>query len=249
MAENQRKESLEGYFISSDYYIRWFREVRERKTVGEPFLPHPVISHLGNVILEIGVGEGRVVRYVSKHLRHDLYVGLDISADILYNLDAGGCYVELVQADATHLPFRDHAFTGILCIDTSWYIFDKKNLFREVLRVLKKKGSFFSNFADLSNLRVALNCALKKTLNVLMKRRLFRAFLWWISYKLVRLLKVRRYSLNPDWLKGVFVYGATPFYPVRRKDCVKMLINTGFNIKLMIAQGAKFTTLSVKQPG
>ena len=81
MAENQRKESLEGYFISSDYYIRWFREVRERKTVGEPFLPHPVISHLGNVILEIGVSEGRVVRYVSKHLKPGLCVGLDISAD------------------------------------------------------------------------------------------------------------------------------------------------------------------------
>jgi len=114
------------YFVLSNYYRLWIKEVRKKKTVRKPLIPAKV--SLGDLVLEIGVGEGRVMRYIFKISKPRFYVGIDVSSDILRSLKAER-YVELVQADGQHLPFRGQAFTCVLCIATSHYIPDKAGVF------------------------------------------------------------------------------------------------------------------------
>ena len=201
------------YFLASDYHKLWSKEVQEKKTVRKTPLPRSLIPHLGGLILEIGVGEGRVLRYVSEHLKYRVYIGLDISADILCNLIGQEALpVDLVQADGTYLPFRDRSFTGVLCIDTSWYISDKRKLFQEISRVLKEGGCFLCNFQDLS-LRTVLYCLFRKLACPILGSRHLKCGLFKIVHIFVGLLNklgVKSYGFDTDWLRSIFTYGLPP---------------------------------------
>jgi len=235
------------YFVSSNYYRLWAKEVRKKKTIREPSIPTKL--NLGDFLLEIGVGEGRIMRHIFTFSKPRLYVGLDISHDILRFLKANR-YIELVQADGQHLPFRDEAFTCILCIATSHYIPDKARLFSEVCRVLKERGVFLSDFKDFSKPRVVLEYVLRNFFNNLIKHKIFRQLLYQLCANLFKILvkvRPRRYGLDPEWLKSIFTYGATPYYPIRRGDCIGMLARTGLNVKWIVDKNNGFIVLSVRK--
>ena len=59
-------------------------------------------------------------------------------------------------------------------------------------------------------------------------------------------LGLKRYGLDPDWLKSIFTYGVTPYYPIRRKDCIRMLMMAGFDVRWIIGRAGEFIALSVK---
>ena len=70
------------------------------------------------------------------------------------------------------------------------------------------------------------------------------------NYLINILVKVRlsRYGLDPEWLKSIFTYGATPYYPIRRGNCIGMLARTGLSIKWIIDnKNNGFIILSTKK--
>ena len=235
------------YFVSSDYYRLWTKEVRKKRTIREPSIPAKL--NLGDFLLEIGVGEGRIMRHIFTIFKPRLYVGLDISSDILRLLKANRC-IELVQADGRYLPFRDETFTCVLCIATSHYIPDKARLFSEVCRVLKERGIFLSDFKDFSKPRIMLEYVLRNLFNNLIRHKIFKQLLYCLMYYLINILvKVRlsRYGLDPEWLKSIFTYGATPYYPIRRGDCIGMLARAGLNARWIVDENNGFIILSTKK--
>lgn len=221
------------YFISSDYYKLWSKKVREKGTVRTSPLPIPLAPYLGSTILEIGVGEGRILRRVMKCLRPRIYIGLDISARILAYVKTGalkGYYIELIQADARYLPLRGSSLMTILCIATSQYIPDKIGLFREVLRVLREHGFFLCTFFNSRSLKNILNGLLRRLMSTLVRHGFLRTFIWWLGYCLIKAWRGRiQCGLDIEWLESMLKHGAPPFYPIRRSSYIRLLINAGFN--------------------
>jgi SAM-dependent methyltransferase len=90
--------------------------------------------------LDLGCGTGL-------HLRTLLdlgwsVVGVDISGDQLRRAkERVGDEVELVEADATGLPFPDDAFDAVLSAFTHTDVDDYEALLREARRVLRKSGT------------------------------------------------------------------------------------------------------------
>ena len=94
----------------------------------------------GGKILEVGIGTGKNINYYGKWE----ITGVDISRKMLeralIRAKKSGKSVDLIQADAESLPFKDEVFDGAI----STYVFcSVENLakgLREVYRVLKPGG-------------------------------------------------------------------------------------------------------------
>lgn len=92
----------------------------------------------GNFVLEVGIGTGKNIPYYKKWEA----VGVDISRNMLEKakkrLEESGKVVQLIQADAKSLPFKDDVFDAVI----STYVFcSVENPIRgleELYRVLKK---------------------------------------------------------------------------------------------------------------
>jgi ubiquinone/menaquinone biosynthesis C-methylase UbiE len=84
-------------------------------------------------VLEIGVGSGQVLAAVNSGQR----IGVDISAAALgmarQKLNRPGDI--LSQCSATRLPFRDGAFTKVICTQVLEHVFDEQALLDEIRRV------------------------------------------------------------------------------------------------------------------
>jgi SAM-dependent methyltransferase len=97
----------------------------------------------GQRVLEVGCGSAMCSRWLAG--RGARPVALDLSTGMLRHARSGarrtGIVVPLVQADATHLPFRtaafDIAFTAFGAVP---FVADSEALMREVARVLRPGG-------------------------------------------------------------------------------------------------------------
>ena len=131
----------ELYFITSKYPERWTKDVRVRKKFSEERCLR-LVSLLdvgpGELVLEIGTGEGRFIPIITS--RGAFYTGVDISYDMLRyareRLD-NRSMCELVVAEAKHLPFRDKAFDKSFCYATIFFIPNQRAVVREMRRVSK----------------------------------------------------------------------------------------------------------------
>jgi SAM-dependent methyltransferase len=97
-------------------------------------------------VLEVGVGTGLLA--LSLYERSVDLVGLDISAPMLAKLiDKAGesAPFPLVIADATRLPFRDHAFGAAYLRWVLHLIPDWRAVVAEALRVVRPGGVFLVN--------------------------------------------------------------------------------------------------------
>lgn len=97
------------------------------------------------LILEVGVGSGRVVLPLMKKIALQ-FVGLDLSKEMLKNaqmkMSAHKQRCNLLVADAEHLPFRNNVFDALICISTLHYFSFPKTSLGEFSRALKKRGIF-----------------------------------------------------------------------------------------------------------
>lgn len=97
----------------------------------------------GRAVLEVGCGAAMCSRWLAG--RGAAPVAVDLSAGMLRHARAGaartGVPVPLVQADATHLPFRDDAFDiAFTAFGAVPFVADSAAVMREVARVLRPGG-------------------------------------------------------------------------------------------------------------
>ena len=107
------------------------------------------INLKGLKVLEIGSGRGGGCYYITKYLKPDKMVGLDISptavdlCNTIYNLKN----LSFLKGNAEHLPFNDNVFDAIINVESSHCYRSMNKFISEVSRVLKPQGHFL--FCDL----------------------------------------------------------------------------------------------------
>lgn len=92
----------------------------------------------GDRVLEISVGAGCNIRYLPAHGR---YFGLDISSGMLdrciKNMRRQGLNLQLAQANAEYLPYRDGSFDCVFHTGGINFFNDRGRAIREMIRVAK----------------------------------------------------------------------------------------------------------------
>jgi len=134
----------EYYFVSSNYPEIWRENVITGRAENErcPAIIKVLGVNPNERVLEIGTGEGRFIPLITE--RGALYVGIDISPRMLYyakrkiNLGAAAL-VNLVVAEAKHLPFRDRAFDKVFCYATIFFIPKQEEVVKEARRVTRRR--------------------------------------------------------------------------------------------------------------
>jgi len=100
-------------------------------------------------VLEIACGTGRVTRHLRQRLdKGAKLVASDISSAMLEIARKRVEGVELHEADAGKLPFKDASFAAVVCAFGVMFFPDKPAAFREARRVLRKGGTFLFNVWD-----------------------------------------------------------------------------------------------------
>ena len=99
---------------------------------------------LGEDVLEIGPGFGATTRILARRAGSLTVVELseDYCERLRQTLDAD---VEIMQADATDMPFADGRFSGVVCFTMLHHVPScelQDRLLREVFRVLRAGGVF-----------------------------------------------------------------------------------------------------------
>ena len=102
----------------------------------------------GKHLLEVGCGRGGGASYVSRYLRPERMVGIDISDNAVsfcrtrHVVDG----LEFRQGDAEALPFGDNSFDAVLNVESSHCYGSLPQFFAETFRVLRPGASFL--YAD-----------------------------------------------------------------------------------------------------
>lgn len=92
----------------------------------------------GGSVLEVGCGSGMGLPYLQARAR--MAVGGDYTMGLLREARRHIPRANLVQMDAQHLPFVDHAFDAVLMLEMIYYVADQEAAFAECRRVLKPGG-------------------------------------------------------------------------------------------------------------
>ncbi|MFQ6086785.1 MAG: class I SAM-dependent methyltransferase [Candidatus Bathyarchaeia archaeon] len=97
------------------------------------------------LILEVGVGSGRVALPLTKEIASQS-IGVDLSKEMLkiaqMKMSAYKQKFSPLIGDAEHLPFRNNIFDAIICISTLHYFLFPKTSLEEFSRALKKRDIF-----------------------------------------------------------------------------------------------------------
>jgi SAM-dependent methyltransferase len=118
-----------------------------RQTLRDLALPFAfgglTVADLGDDVLEIGPGPGLTTELLAPQVPHLTSVEIDAAlARSLAERMAGG-NVEVVEADATAMPFEDGRFTGSITLTMFHHVptvEQQDALLAEVLRVLRRGG-------------------------------------------------------------------------------------------------------------
>jgi ubiquinone/menaquinone biosynthesis C-methylase UbiE len=168
---------------------RWQSAVR---TGGSALLDGAVAG----TILEVGCGEGLLLKELAKaHPAASLF-GVDIRADQLSRArdrmgPADIARVRLLEADATKLPFEDGYFDAVVCINVllnlpseaiadkvlceiarvskkgAGFIFDIRNKANPIVRLKYRLVKYYDETVDSDHLRTYSVCEIRKKLDAL----------------------------------------------------------------------------------
>ena len=100
----------------------------------------PLVPPPGRRTLEVGCGEGRVVRDLAA--RGHRVVGVDYSPTLLRHAAAAHAGGRYVRADASALPFRDAEFDLVVAYNSLGDVEDLPGSMQETGRVLESGGRF-----------------------------------------------------------------------------------------------------------
>jgi len=90
------------------------------------------------VILEAGSGTGRWISSLEDESKK--IFGLDYSLDMMKIPKVDKPYLNLVNADAVHIPFKDDFFDLIFCVNAIHHFPDKEKFINECKRTLTSNG-------------------------------------------------------------------------------------------------------------
>lgn len=113
----------------------WVAEVAEDPAYEEvvtPLLLDVLQPEPGKLYLDVGCGEGRVMRTAES--RRSSVVGLDLSYELVRRAGSG------VVAHLTRMPIRDNSFDGVYSVLTLEHVADHRSFFAEAARVTKPAG-------------------------------------------------------------------------------------------------------------
>ena len=100
-----------------------------------------------HVILDIGCGGGKTINKMAKIVKRSKVYGIDYSdVSVEFSSKLNRDYikenmVEIQKASVSSIPFPDNFFDIITAIETYFFWPDVENDMKEVLRVLKSKGT------------------------------------------------------------------------------------------------------------
>ncbi|MCL2046633.1 MAG: class I SAM-dependent methyltransferase [Oscillospiraceae bacterium] len=116
----------------------WFCENLEKYTQLE-----------GKTILDIGCGNGDLVKHIANKYEPNYIVGIDPALDEWETKASIGNNWEIQFGDAHGLEFPDNYFDVIVSFSTFEHILNIENALNEVRRVLKPYGRFYTEFAPI----------------------------------------------------------------------------------------------------
>jgi ubiquinone/menaquinone biosynthesis C-methylase UbiE len=111
-----------------------------------------VLDLLGNkkfdVIVDVGCGTGKLLELISQ--RSQLGLGIDLSIHMLNKakLRTTNASVQLVRADASHLPLQDHTADGVTSISMTESGPAIDEHFNELLRIATKHATLIMTIFD-----------------------------------------------------------------------------------------------------
>jgi len=111
-----------------------------------------LLELLGNrefkIIVDVGCGTGKLLGLISPRSRFGL--GIDLSVQMLtrakQRTTADG--VQLVRADASHLPLQDHIADGVLSVSMTESGHDLEKHFNELSRIATKDAALIMTIFD-----------------------------------------------------------------------------------------------------
>ena len=140
LSESNKKSRI-YYDILSPFY-QFTQSTYYRLRGGEEEARNEYLKYVGanegDAVLEISIGNGVNIGYLPEKAR---YFGIDVSWGQLkrcrQNARRYGRDIELFQAEAEHLPFRDCVFDVVFNVASINYFEDKKKAIDEMFRVAK----------------------------------------------------------------------------------------------------------------
>lgn len=108
------------------------------------------IDFRDKVVLEIGCGDGSMLRKIAELHRPSFIRGIDVHLDSWWSsAPSKGENWEIRQEDATCLSAPDNYFDVVISVATFEHINDLRTALSEIKRVLKPGGVFFTEFAPI----------------------------------------------------------------------------------------------------
>lgn len=102
------------------------------------------LSGVKGSVLEVGCGAGGMVKAL-KNYRRDLdFYGCDISRNSINIAKSDPKEVNFLLGDCYKLPFKNDFFDGVVVFDLLEHLEEPKKCLKEIKRVLKKGGVFYS---------------------------------------------------------------------------------------------------------
>ncbi|CAG4923574.1 MULTISPECIES: class I SAM-dependent methyltransferase [Acidithrix] len=93
-------------------------------------------------VLEVGTGEGQILRSLSKLFERKLLVGIDPTPEQLVLAKERGGEIEYIRSDAASIPLADAHFDTVIACLVFEHIMDLSKALEEVARLLETGGQF-----------------------------------------------------------------------------------------------------------
>ena len=135
-------EKVTNLFMNDQFALKYDDLIQKQDWHGPEILFGMIFEYIkpGERILDIGIGTGlSATAFHSVGL--EVY-GLDYSDEMLQVCEQKGFAIDLKQFDLNNspLPYSDYFFDHISANAVLYFIADLTNLFREISRIIKRKG-------------------------------------------------------------------------------------------------------------
>jgi ubiquinone/menaquinone biosynthesis C-methylase UbiE len=111
-----------------------FEESRQREIKS-------ILYSRSGILLDVGCGTGNIIRLARDHF--STCIGLDVSHNLLRELNLRYGFRELATGEADLLPLKDGSVDMVSCYALLHHLFDHDKLFKEACRVLKPGGLLY----------------------------------------------------------------------------------------------------------